>query len=319
MAEIVIGAALSHSPLMNFDVPADSQAAVAAYREAARVLSEQVRAAKPDVLVIFAQDHFRTAFYNNMPAFLIGVGEVTRWGDWRGSQGPLKTDVALARHIARGLFARNFEPSLSYDMRVDHGTAQVLELFGMTDMPVIPILVNAAAPPLPTPARCYAFGEALRQTLQDFAPRRRVAVIGSGGLSHSPLNVSIETEQNPQARAFFIHGRAAPGVTEEDRIKGILGKIDTLAGAIRPEWDRMLLKRIEAGEARSLAAELDSASIQAGGGSGGQEFRSWLAMLGAAQADQVSTVYYEPVRFLVTGMGAVVARCPQSQAAEGQA
>jgi 2,3-dihydroxyphenylpropionate 1,2-dioxygenase len=296
-------------------VPANAQEGVTAYRNAAQTLADEIRAARPDVLVIFAQDHFRTVFYNNMPAFLIGVGDVTRWGDWRGTQGPLNTDVELARHIARGLFAHDFEPALSYDIRVDHGTAQVLELFGMTDIPIIPILVNAAAPPLPSPARCHAFGEAVRAAVQDFAPARRVAVIGSGGLSHSPLSVSIETEQNPQAREFFIHGRAAPGVTEDDRIKGILGRLDVLANAINPEWDRMILGRLEAGEARALAAELDTESIKAVGGNGGQELRSWLAMLGAAQADVVSTLFYEPVPFLVTGMGAIVARYTQRGAA----
>jgi 2,3-dihydroxyphenylpropionate 1,2-dioxygenase len=204
-------------------------------------------------------------------------------------------------------------------MRVDHGTAQVLELFGMTQMPVIPVQINAAAPPLPTPARCYAFGEALRDAVRAFAGERRVAVIGSGGLSHAPIKVSIETEQNPQTRDFFIHGRVAEGgPTEDQRIKGILSRLDQLAEAIRPGWDRMLLQRIEAGQARELAAELNSDSIEAAGGRGGQEFRSWLAMLGAAQAENVSTVFYEPVRFLVTGMGAIVARRTTARVKAGQ-
>lgn len=317
MADIVIGAALSHSPVMNFEAPADAQAQVAAYRQAARELGEEIRAARPDALIVIAQDHFRTSFYNNMPAFLIGVGDVARWGDWRGTTGPLKTDVELARGIARGLFERSFEPSVSYDMKVDHGTSQVLELFGMTDTPVIPIQINAAAPPQPTPARCHAFGEALRGAVHAFAGERRVAVIGSGGLSHAPLKVSIETEQNPQQRDFFIHGKVAPGgLTEDERIKGIMSRLDQLAGAINPEWDRMLLERIEAGQARELAAELNAENIEAAGGRGGQEFRSWLAMLGAAQAETVKTVFYEPVRYLVTGMGAVVARGTRRRAGQ---
>lgn len=316
MAELVIGAALSHSPLMNVEVPPEAKASVDAFRVAAGQVGEEIRAARPDVLVVIAQDHFRTTFYNNMPAFLIGVGDVARWGDWRGTTGPLKTDVTLARHIANGLFARDFEPAVSYDMRVDHGTAQVLELFGMTDMPVIPILVNAAAPPLPSPARCHAFGEALRGAIQAFPDARRVAVIGSGGLSHAPLKVSIETEPNPQSREFFIHGRAAGGPTEEDRIKAIMGRLEQLAHAIRPDWDRMLLQRMETGQARALAAELDTDGIEAAGGRGGQEVRSWLAMLGAAQAQQVSTVFYAPVPFLVTGMGAIIARGTQAMARE---
>jgi 2,3-dihydroxyphenylpropionate 1,2-dioxygenase len=314
MAEIVIGAALSHSPLMNVDVPADCVRPVDAYRRSAGALGDRLRDARPDALVVFAQDHFRTVFYNNMPAFMIGVGDVTRWGDWRGTPGPLPTDLPLARHVARGLFERGFEPALSYDIKVDHSIAQVLDLFGMTDVPVIPILVNAAAPPLPTPARCFAFGEALRGAVESFSQARRVAVIGSGGLSHAPLKVSIETEENPEARAFFIHGIKAAGTNEEDRIKGIVARVDQLAAAIRPDWDRMILERLVAGQARNLAAELDFDAIQAGGGSGAQELRSWLAMLGAAGACEVNVVHYEPVPFLVTGMGAIVARCERAGA-----
>jgi 2,3-dihydroxyphenylpropionate 1,2-dioxygenase len=319
MAEIVIGGALSHSPLMSLVVPEDELQSVAAFRDSARALGGRLRAAKPDALVIFAQDHFRTVFYNNMPAFLIGVGEVSQWGDWRGPTGPLKTDSALARHIARSLFDLNFEPSVSYDIRVDHGISQVLELLDMTDVPVIPVLVNAAAPPLPAPARCFAFGAALRCAVNGFPDARRVAVIGSGGLSHSPLKVTIDTEQDPDTRNFFIHGRALPGVTEEGRIAGIRARIDALAGAIRPNWDRMILARLAAGEAEELAAELDFTTIQDAAGTGAQELRSWLAMLGAAQATAVSVLHYAPVRFLVTGMAAILAECAPASASEGGA
>jgi len=307
MAEIVMGAALSHSPLMNVNIPLDAKEAVDAYRRMACALGEKIRVVNPDVLIVIAQDHFRTTFYNNMPAFLIGVGDVARWGDWRGSKGPLNTDTALARHIAKDMYQRNFEPSVSYDMKVDHGSVQSLELLGMVDMPVIPILINAAAPPLPSPARCYAFGEALRASIQSFLGTRRVAIIGSGGLSHAPLKVDIENEQNPAMREFYIHGKVAEGApSEDDRIEGILGRIDLLASAIRPDWDRMVLKRLLAGESKELAAELSYESIDLGGGAGGQEIRSWLAMLGALQSKKIEQTFYEPVRFLVTGMASIL-------------
>ncbi len=309
MATIVAGGALSHSPLMNLDVPEGERESVAAFRDAARALGERIRAARPDVVVVCAQDHFRSVYYNNMPAFLIGTGDVTRLGDWHGPAGPLPVHPELARYLARGLFARGFEPSLSYDLKVDHGTAQVLELLGLEDVPVIPVLVNAAAPPLPTPARCYDFGRALGAAVESYPGALRVAVVGSGGLSHAPLKVAIETEQDPVQREFFIHGRQAPGMNDEVRIGRILGRIDDLAAAIRPEWDRMVLARFAAGEAAALAMELDADAIEAGGGSGGQELRSWLAMLGALQGAAVSVLHYAPVRFLVTGMAAIAADC----------
>ncbi len=308
MGEVVIGAALSHSPLMNFELPSKAKAQVATYRKAVHQIALDIQNARPDTLIVLAQDHFRTSFYNNMPAFLIGVGDVVRWGDWNGTVGALNTDIALARHAARRFFELGFEPSVSYDMKVDHGTAQVLELLGMTEMPVIPIHINAAAPPLPTPSRCYAFGEALRDAIMSFSQGRRVAVIGSGGLSHDPLKVDIDCETNPQARDFFIHGHSTGGAPSDDnRIKSIFARMDQLAQAINPQWDRALLKRMEMGQAYELAAELSTEDIETDGGRGGQEVRAWLAMFGAVQATHVHTVFYEPMPCLVTGMGAVLA------------
>jgi 2,3-dihydroxyphenylpropionate 1,2-dioxygenase len=312
MTEIVIGAALSHSPVMNFEVPAAVQPMVEAYRDAVKSLAVAIKSAKPDVLIVIAQDHFKTSFYQNMPAFLVGVGEVSRIGDWQGSRGPLLTDTALARHSVGKLFELGFEPAVSYDMKVDHGITQVLELLDMTDVPVIPVQINAAAPPLPSPARCYAFGEALRKAVSSFGEHRRIAVVGSGGLSHAPLKVSIDTETNQDMREFLIHGRVAEGApSESDRIKGIMGRLDQLAKAINPEWDRLLLRRFEAGQAREVANELSTVSIEVNGGRGGQEIRSWLAMLGATQAKSIKTVFYQPIPHLVTGMGALVCHQPQ--------
>jgi 2,3-dihydroxyphenylpropionate 1,2-dioxygenase len=307
MAEIVAGGALSHSPLLNFEAPEEARAQADAYRKAARELGAAIRSARPDVLVVFAQDHFRTLFYDNMPAFLVGVGSVERWGDWHGKAGPLATDSALARHVARGLFERGFEPAVSYDLKVDHGVGQALDLLDLEDIPTIPVLINAAAPPLPTPARCHAFGGAVRAAMDGFGEPRRVAVIGSGGLSHQPNRVAIDSDapQDRDANQFLIHGRDLVAAREEGRIKMLMGRLPELAKHIRPDWDQAILRRLAAGEARALAGELTSAEIERAGGTGGQELRAWLAMLGAAHARTVSIVHYEPVPFLVTGMGII--------------
>jgi 2,3-dihydroxyphenylpropionate 1,2-dioxygenase len=307
VAEIVAGGALSHSPLLNFEAPEAARPRADAYRRAALDLGARIRAARPDVLVVFAQDHFRNLFYDNMPAFLIGVGPVERLGDWHGRPGPLRTDTALARHVTRALFDQGFEPAVSYDLKVDHGVGQALELLGLEDVPTIPVLINAAAPPLPTPARCYAFGEAMRAALASFPEARRVAVIGSGGLSHQPSKAAIESDapEDHEANQFLIHGRGVVAQREEARIQGLMSRLDELAKHIRPDWDRAILSRLAAGEARALAGELTSAAIEQAAGTGGQEVRAWLAMLGAAQPETVEVIHYDPVPFLVTGMGII--------------
>src|SRR5262249_61082176 len=56
---------------------------------------------------------------------------------------------------------------------------------GDNPVPVVPIFLNTYYPPnQPRPARCYAFGQAVRRAVEGFAGDLRVGVLASGGLSH---------------------------------------------------------------------------------------------------------------------------------------
>ena len=61
--------------------------------------------------------------------------------------------------------------------------------------PTVPIIVNTYYPPnAPTMRHCYAVGKALRRAIESWESDLRVAVIGSGGLSH--LIVDEELDRN---------------------------------------------------------------------------------------------------------------------------
>lgn len=313
MAHIVAAGALSHSPLINFDPDPSDAAAIERYRATARRLGDAIRAARPDVLVLIAQDHFRSLFYDLMPPFVIGTGRVDGWGDWRTPQGPFNGATGLARHIHRELLAREFDCAASYDLRVDHGITQPLQLL---DIPattaILPILVNTSAPPLPTPWRSFAFGEALAAAISASAEPLRVAIIGSGGLSHSPPAGNVESTRPEDAQLVhrLIAGRATVAQNEEARVTGLLAAVRAgkFSNSVRPEWDRRILDRLARGEAKALARELDEPGIERDGGNGGQEVRTWLAMCGASAGVPVEVLGYEPIPFLITGMGVVRAR-----------
>ncbi len=59
-----------------------------------------IRDAKADVLLVFGQDHFSSFLYDNMPAFCLGVGQLSAWGDWGTRQGELPTCSPLRAAIA---------------------------------------------------------------------------------------------------------------------------------------------------------------------------------------------------------------------------
>jgi hypothetical protein len=81
MAEIVMGIAASHQPgladtsLVEGTTHANQYPSIKAGFAEARMLLERAR---PDAIVIFSSDHFDRYFYDNLPPFLIAVGETAK-------------------------------------------------------------------------------------------------------------------------------------------------------------------------------------------------------------------------------------------------
>jgi hypothetical protein len=51
-------------------------------------------------------------------------------------------------------------------------------------LPIVPIVINTLAPPLPVPRRCFLLGQAVGEVVR--RDTRRVGVIATGGMSHDP-------------------------------------------------------------------------------------------------------------------------------------
>ena len=58
----------------------------------------------------------------------------------------------------------------------------------LTDLrtPIVPILINCYYAPQPTAARCYQVGRAVREIIEELPGSLRIALVGSGGLWHTP-------------------------------------------------------------------------------------------------------------------------------------
>jgi 2,3-dihydroxyphenylpropionate 1,2-dioxygenase len=296
MASIIFGGALSHSPMMNYPIARD-HAPVERFRSAVHEMGTRLRTSKPDAIVLFGPDHFRALFYDMMPAFAIGVRTISGWGDWNTPVGPFPAATALADHIVNTLLADGYEPAFSHELKVDHGITQPLQLMNLEDVPLIPIVVNAAAPPLPTPARCHAFGAAVGRAIRNAPQDLSVAVLASGGLSHDPPKPSEEN---------CLHGRTNGFAASREREARLISKATVLQSRINPEWDRMVLDHFIGGEAGTLAANLTTESIFAAAGNGGQEIRTWFAAAGALNDARMDLLSYEPIDELITGMGVIV-------------
>jgi protocatechuate 4,5-dioxygenase beta chain len=147
--------------------------------------------AKPDVAVIFYQDHGLNFFLDKMPTFAVGAAPEYRNADegWGiPTVKPVKGDPALSWHIIETLVADEFDVTTCQEMLVDHALTLPLALMwpGGGDWPVriVPIAMNHVQHPLPSPRRAYKLGQSVGRALDSWPDDVRVLVMGTGGLSH---------------------------------------------------------------------------------------------------------------------------------------
>jgi len=183
MAELVVGIGVPHSPHYPAAIAKDGPEETAVlFRE----VKAHLDAARPDAIVVIANDHFNTFFLNNFPTFAIGVAEKS-FGPNDQTRMPhydLLVETTLASHIRDVAIREGFDLSVAQEFGVDH--AMLVPLHYLTDgirLPVVPIWVNAFVKPLPRAKRCFALGRAVRCAIDSLGRDMRVAVVGTGSFS----------------------------------------------------------------------------------------------------------------------------------------
>jgi gallate dioxygenase len=193
LATIVGGIAVSHTPAIAFAVDtqkADDPAWKPIFEGFAPVrawLAEK----KPDVLFFVYNDHVTSFFFDHYSNFALGFSDTWPVADEGGGPRPLpalKGHPALAKHIANGLVADGFDLSYFQKRGLDHGVFSPLSMVmpheGGWPTALVPLQVGVLEFPIPTARRCFALGRSLRKAIQSFPDDIKVAVVGSGGLSH---------------------------------------------------------------------------------------------------------------------------------------
>lgn len=296
--------AMSHSPSWDLG-PVDGPAKP--YVDAVFAARKKVRAARPDLIVVFGPDHVRNFFFDLMPAFCIGVEKVTGFGDYSSPKGAFVTAPDLASSLAAAVMDQGFDPAISHNMGVDHGISQPYAAID-PDLrtPIMPIMISSAGPPLPTMRRCHAFGMALGKAIRAHPGNERVLVVGSGGMSHSPPSISPDDPAlSAEARDYVINGRDRVQEFNAAREKSSIERRKAGGtGPINEPWDHRVLDCLT-GNVEPLLA-LSNAEVLQDGGVGGQELRSWVAALGAC-GKPAATADYAPVPTWITGMGCISA------------
>ena len=302
MSKIVGMVGMSHAPFMTMRPPSAATASAGRFLADVARVAAAVAELSPDALVVIGPDHFHANFYDVMPPFVLGVEEVEAFGDFGSRAGPLPVASALAWSVRDGLARDGFDIALSYALTVDHGIVQGYEMLrGPADLPLVPLVVNTAGPPLPSMSRCVALGRSLGAAIRA-ADAGRVLVVASGGLSHwLPSNDPRDASLPAERRAAMIHGRRdvrAFSAAREPRVSAMAGNPDAPVNAA---WDAWFLKQLVAADL-DLVTGLGDEGLEQRAGSGGHEIRTWL--IGHAAADRpLVWSSYEPVPEWITGMG----------------
>jgi len=190
MASLVGAFAASHGPLIIREwenvPPGQKQRMGDAFRE----LGQRITAAKVDVLIAVSPDHWSNFFLDNVPTICIGVGEVNDGPPepWMKAfpHREMPGHAGLGMHIVETALEQGFEPSFSHRLKMDHGICIPLWRMELAKMPrVVPIFLNSIETPMPTLRRCYQWGGLLRKAIESYPEKLRVAILGTGGLSHS--------------------------------------------------------------------------------------------------------------------------------------
>lgn len=146
---------------------------------------------KPDVAVVFYNDHGLNFFLDKLPTFAVGAAAEYRNED-EGWGIPVSQAVAgipdLSWHLIDKLVADEFDITMCQDMLVDHAVTIPLSLMwpGPARYPVkiVPVAINTVQHPLPSLARCFKLGQSIGRALETYDRDLKVVVVGTGGLSH---------------------------------------------------------------------------------------------------------------------------------------
>lgn len=302
---------LSHTPLRGLNDPgADVVAEVEAVLARARA---EVEAFDPELIVVFAPDHYNGLFYDLMPPFVIATA-ADSVADYQTLPGPLSVPRELALDLAKHILDSDLDIAISHRLQVDHGCTQTLEeLTGsLTRYPVIPIIINSVAPPFGPYRRVRKLGEAVGRFLAGLD--KRVLVLGTGGLSHEPP-VPLLAGAPDEIANFLIAGRnptpEARAARQARTVAAgkVFGTAECPLTPLNPEWDLGFIRLLVEGRLAEVDAfKIDEISKAAGRST--HEIRTWVAAFAALAAVGRYTArqdYYRPINEWIAGYGVVSA------------
>jgi len=274
MARIVAAMAMTHSPGLTgwFDRAPKSQQTQAL--QAMTEMRERLAAARPDVIVAFSNDHLLNWPINNTPEYTVGidaehVGPADWYDEWLAlDKYKIPGHPTLARYIVNEGARRRLAFSYLRRMQFDDGISVPMHYLNpSSSIPLVPVTMNCTIPPIPTPERAYQVGTTLREMLTAYPGDARIAVLGTGGLSHEPGG----------PRYFWVD----------------------------EEFDLWFLDLLKKGDHAALLRECTLERMEAAGSGGTAELLAWILVM-AFTRGPAEVLAYMPAIAWRSGTGMVI-------------
>ncbi len=169
-------------------------------------LRETLDSLAPDTVIIVGDDQKENLRPDaGMPPFTLFIGDeadasyaLKYLNETPDQNRPrYRIDARLGEAIIGHLLDSGFDPAYATETRyaagLGHAFARVLKhLTPAANYAVLPVMVNTYYPPGPSAKRCVQFGRTLAQAIAGAPEGRRVVVIGSGGLSHTDIDLDLD-------------------------------------------------------------------------------------------------------------------------------
>lgn len=273
MGKIVGGFWMPHDPVMFVAPEAPPQAqrdrVCVLYEACARRLAEL----EPTAVIIVGCDHYILFGTHCLPRYLIGTGDVDGPIDRLPGLNREVVDnhEALAGHIVAHGEGQGIDWSVARSFTVDHSfsiphqlVVRPAERLMGRRLPSIPVYLACGVDPFIRFERAADLGRQIRAAVETFDADERVAIIGSGGISH------------------WV-GTAESGRVNED-------------------FDREVLAIGERGDLAALCGYRDEEILERGG-NGAMEIRNFACAMAAVPNARGEIIGYEAVPAWVTGLG----------------
>lgn len=279
----IVGAFLvPHDPVMYVAPEAPPLAKREAVHAAFRSCAERLAALKPSTVIIVGCDHYMLFGPDCLPSYLIATGDI----DGPIDQLPglrrtvLQNNEALAGHIAEHGKENGFDWAVARAFTVDHSISIPQQLIvdplraAGIDVKTIPVYLACTVDPYIKFRRAAELGAAIRAAVEAFPADERVAIIGSGGISHW-----VGSAQMGRVNEAF--DREIIGYALDDNLDGLCALSDQY--------------------------------IIDNGGEGGMEVRNYACAMGAVPGARGELLGYEAVPEWVTGLGFVQLHVEQAR------